>query len=127
MAPDCITEGRYWYHPDMISGECVDGVGDSNTHPKAERVMGVGMRFEGCGMEDNDYQHLPINSTIFPLFKPSDICMKEGLEFILKRESHLAFHVHNYFRSTKDIWHKYQTYTHGYHGYHEKRMSICHM
>eukprot|EP00957_Ditylum_brightwellii_P068633 5210639-Ditylum_brightwellii.AAC.1 len=113
MAPDCITEDRYWYHPDMISGECVDGVGDSNTHPKAECVMGVGMRFEGYGMEHDDYQHLPINSTMFPLFKPSDIRMKAGLsQLISKRGSHSAFHLHNYFRSTKDIRHKYRTYTH---------------
>eukprot|EP00957_Ditylum_brightwellii_P044447 3372454-Ditylum_brightwellii.AAC.1 len=85
MAPDCITEGRHWYHPDMISGECIDGVGDSNTHPQAERVMGVGFRFKGYGRENDDYQHLPINSTMFPLFKPSDTRMKPASQQISKR------------------------------------------
>ena len=93
-APDCIAEGRYWFHPDMIVGECIEGIGDSSIHPKAERANGVGLRLKGYGRDgDNDYEKLPENSTTYPLFRPSDIRMLPGAAMVEKDRTHGAFHL----------------------------------
>ena len=115
-APDCITKDRYWFHPDMISGQCVHGVGDSTLHPEAKRVMGVGLRLAGYGHNGDDIYNLPKGTKYFPLFKPSDIRMQGGARMVANRGSHSAFHLHNFFVSIEVLRNKYKTYTHGYRG-----------
>ena len=116
-APDCITKGRRWYHPDMISGECLHGIGDSAKHPKAERVMDVGFRIRGYLRSGDDDKLLPENTTMFPLYKPSDTRMGGGGDMVQgKGGEHTAFHLHNFFNSIALLRKKYRTYSHGYKG-----------
>ena len=106
----------------MISGECIDGFGDSTIHPTAKRVMGVGMRLEGYARGQDDLDMLlpdKENTTMFPLYKPSDIRMIDGGEMVNLNGStrgYSAFHLHNFFDSIALLRHKYKTYTHGYRG-----------
>jgi hypothetical protein len=118
-APECVTKDNRWFHPDMISGECIDGVGDSTKHPKAKRVMGMGMRLEGYARGQDDLYLLPEkeNTTMFPLYKPSDFRMVGGSKLVGKNGGvYSAFHLHNFFDSVALLRNKYRTYGHGYDG-----------
>ena len=36
-SPECLTSNRAWYHPDMLIGACLEGVGNETLHPRAPR------------------------------------------------------------------------------------------
>jgi hypothetical protein len=104
-SPECISE-KHWFHPDMILGECIDGVGDSSVHKPGKRFWnGTGPRIKGYGEED-DYSLMP-NTTMYPLWTSEEMRTFAG-----GRQAGIGFHLHNFFLSTSDLRKKYLTYSH---------------
>jgi len=122
-SPSCITENRRWFHPDMISGQCVDKIGNAEIHKPGQREWnGVGARLPGYGLNPDDYSKMP-NTTMYPLWKADDFRMLVGGQGIngpyysdshgkLKDYAVTAFHLHNYFSTVHEIRFKYLTYSH---------------
>jgi len=123
-SPDCIAEGRRWYHPDMIIGECIDGIGDIDLHKPVKRQDSNGRetyRMKASRLEDYDTDaELAAHP---PLWKPMDFRAVEGSDSqtteVLKNEKyprgtgHTAYHFHNFFTTLDDLRFKYKTYGHG--------------
>ena len=118
-SPECVTDERSWYHPDMILGECLDTIGDSTLHKPGERDYKngtLGDRKKGYGRNENDYAMMP-NTTMFPLWKPSDFRMAQGGNMFSDRlvgqgNGYTGYHLHNFFESVPVLRHKYKTYGH---------------
>ena len=36
-SPECIPQKRSWHHPDIVIGECIESIGDSNLHKPMPR------------------------------------------------------------------------------------------
>lgn len=105
-SPTCVTEGRAWFHPDMIIGACVEEIGDSNVHPIAPRRDGY-VRADGWGHDCNtaewerSFGKLP-NRDFHPLFSAGDFRSNCGGHCYeakkgLNRTRYSAFHFHNFF------------------------------
>ena len=105
-SPTCVTEGRAWFHPDMIIGACVEEIGDSKVHPIAPRVSGY-VRADGWGRDCNtgewekSFGKLP-NKDLHPLFSAGDFRSNCGghcyeAKKNLNRTKYSAFHFHNFF------------------------------
>ena len=115
-SPSCFDRKRVWFHPDMMLGECVDKIGDSNIHkPGIREWGGKGPRREGYGGGSGsaDFTKMP-NTTMYPLWKPEDFRMVQGGEMIgaIGDIKFSAFHVHNFFDSIEILRNKYVTYSH---------------
>jgi len=111
-SPECVWKGRTWYHPDMIIGECIDAIGDSEVHkPGLRAYKGNGRRVEGYGKTPGNYTLMP-NTTMFPLWKPLDFRSTEGGNMVSGSQAYSGFHLHNFFSSTKVLRNKYATYGH---------------
>jgi len=121
---DCLRNHTLlqWRHPDVITGECVDRIGDINVHkpgPRAHKVDGefVGPRKKGYGTHGNDYGNMP-NISMYPLWKAVDFRSTFGGE--MKKEhakgpspkTHTGYHFHNFFDSFDVMRRKYKTYGH---------------
>lgn len=112
--PSCISEKR-WFHPDMMLGRCVEGVGDPTG-----RIMAVrkykrrhGTRLEGYGRPDGNY--LPEIRSLgrYPLWSTQDFRNIEGTSRTQLSESVvMAFHFHNFFNDFATLRHKYVTFGH---------------
>lgn len=125
---ECITKARWWHHPDMIIGECVDMIGNSTLHLPGEReFLGngrqYGKRITGYGKgraSDNsiDYtlykpNHDSEGRPMFPLWKPVDFRSTEGGTMLAdKRRKQTSFHFRNFFPSIKVLRKKFNSYTH---------------
>ena len=111
-SPECVTEARLWFHPDMMIGQCIDTIGDSNVHKPGKRDWnGKGPRVEGYGLTSTNYSMMP-NTTMFPLWKPQDFRNTEGGRSVPGDQKYSAFHLHNFFTSVKVMRNKYVTYGH---------------
>jgi hypothetical protein len=126
-APDCIEKERKWHHPDMVIGECINLIGDSELHPPGNRNCGKRLAGYGGG-GDKDYDSMP-NTTMFPLLNAWDFRMYAGGTMVhlvnsahdwdstTVRESgqprrYTGYHFHNFFTSAAEIRYKYKTYGH---------------
>jgi len=110
-SPECTKEGRFWFHPDMAIGECIDTIGDSVVHkPGLRAYKGNGRRITGYGNK-NDYSLMP-NTTMFPLWKPLDFRSTIGGRRVKGNQIYSGFHLHNFFTSIKILRNKYATYGH---------------
>jgi hypothetical protein len=56
-SPQCLTENRAWFHPDVILGHCIDGIGNETLHPRAPRSVNGSsfLRARGFGSVCNDW------------------------------------------------------------------------
>jgi hypothetical protein len=117
-SPNCVKERR-WYHPDMIIGECIETIGDSealHTIPAKREFKDTGCRRGGHGKSLHDYDKSPLNEThwsMYPLWSPADFrCVEGGSQVVEISGSHTGFHFHNFFDSTVVLRNKYKTYGH---------------
>jgi len=123
-SPNCITQGRQWFHPDMVLGECIESIGNETLHPTVKRIAGDG-RHGGFDREALVARQQAKGSQ--PLLNGGDIRlfnggiqypMREGYDWEeLARKTgqpagSTAFHFHNFFLDASEIRHKYHTYAH---------------
>ncbi len=132
-SPLCIKKYE-WFHPDVILGNCIAGVGDPSgrTTPQREysppgsTAKTLGQRDYGWGYADyNKYPQDVIDNKRFPLWDGRDIREISGsaddlTNFVEKRKmGHgktavfgASYHLHNWFKDTKVLRHKFLTYGH---------------
>ena len=133
-SPLCIKESD-WYHPDVILGNCVLGVGDEQGRATPERVQTIGgdRRIPAGSRTGNwgarDYKKYPrdvLKHQRFPLWDGRDIREINGngdnlVNFVdefrpgrVEKEAvyGTSYHFHNWFRDLAVLRHKYQTYGH---------------
>lgn len=124
-SPECMQRGRRWIHPDMIIGQCIDGIGDPTNRPVPGRqYFGLGIRNKGWGYKGaNDYYRMEDNSTgNYPLWNIADIRELGGYEYIRmngtkEKGDHpvataTGYHFHNFFERLSTLRNKYLTYAH---------------
>lgn len=122
-SPECMQKGRRWIHPDMIIGECIEGIGDPLGHPVAMRqYSGLGMRNKGYGYKGPfDYWRMDNSTGKYPLWNIADIRELNSYVYIHWNETHrddnrtayaTGFHFHNYFDDLETLRQKYLTYAH---------------
>mmetsp|Transcript_3032 Transcript_3032/g.5123 ORF Transcript_3032/g.5123 Transcript_3032/m.5123 type:complete len:548 (-) Transcript_3032:110-1753(-) len=118
------AEGRRWYHPDAMLGECVDQIGDTELHPPTKRVYlgSHGSRKDFYG-HDNEFSFYDSNILVDlnmkgqgPLWFPHDIRQENFMgKSVTKKDmwkSPTGYHFHNFFESGEEIRFKYATYGH---------------
>jgi len=132
-SPLCIKKDE-WFHPDVILGNCIVGVGDPSGRatpqreysPPGSTAKTLGHRNDGWGLDDyNKYPQDVIDNKRFPLWDGRDIREVSGsaddlTNFVKKSEmGHgktaafgASFHLHNWFKDTKVLRHKFLTYGH---------------
>jgi Glycosyltransferase family 17 len=121
-SPECIVQGRSWFHPDMILGHCIDHVGDSAVHPPAPRDRDDVFRAAGFGSECSDWEgERAVPQNRYPTWSAADFrrtCggrmyhMNKQYADQHKFDRHTGFHFHNFFEDLNKIRHKYLTYGH---------------
>jgi hypothetical protein len=122
-SPECIWRDRRWYHPDMILGECIDGIGDPTDHLVPLREAGKqGLRNKGYGGDGpEDYDRKDKLTKNYPLWNAADIRETSGSQHIVWKGSletgspaayGSAFHFHNFFDDLQTLRNKYFTYAH---------------
>jgi len=137
-SPGCIKK-YVWFHPDLLMGHCILGVGDNAGRASPVRWgkdshhnKMVGMRIEEWGARDYKlYPQDVIDNKRFPLWDGRDIREINGNEAGLTDYVNLnttqqeakdkgaavygtAFHLHNWFNSLEVLRHKYATYGHAF-------------
>lgn len=123
-SPECITRGRRGYHPDMILGACVEGIGDTAKHAIAPRMPRSFLRTPGLGMPKCNWT-LEVNyahNRSYPLWDMSDYRRTCGGYMLHLDESaytkqskyaeYTAFHFHNFVKSLNATRFKLKTYGH---------------
>ena len=131
-SPHCVKSYE-WFHPDLILGNCLVGIGDNAGRAVPVRdgsaTSGMkGKRTEQWGLRD--YNHYPsdvIANKRFPLWDGRDIREVNGNNAGLVNyvppyaEGHgqsavygAAYHLHNWFNSLEVLRHKYATYGHAF-------------
>jgi Glycosyltransferase family 17 len=119
-SPECVTADRAWWHPELMMGHCLEGIGDANMHGLAPRQPGTVDRAPGFGASCDDWQGEDnITTGSYPLWNANDLrktCggrqMRLVDEFATDHEKYAAFHVHNFFAQFNHTRFKYQTYGH---------------
>jgi hypothetical protein len=125
-----------WFHPDLIAGQCVDGIGDPTERivPLRTHERMYGERDELYGKTNNmEFPEAVHKSGRYPLFTGPDIRTVHGDRGLLYSPKPwiadetavfgAAYHLHNWFADLKAIRHKYQTYAHGDDGALQKTLS----
>jgi hypothetical protein len=118
-SPECITAGRIGFHPDMILGHCLEGIGDSNFHPTAPRAQQSFLRLPGWGLDCNWTLEDKITDNRYPLWDMSDLRRTcGGHQLALDTATspayarYTAFHFHNFFSDLNATRFKMKTYGH---------------
>ncbi|KAL3921498.1 MAG: hypothetical protein SGILL_002714 [Bacillariaceae sp.] len=122
-SPYCISE-RNWFHPDVILGQCVDGIGDPTERisPKRTYERRYGGRTSEYGFYDpQDYPKHVLDSGRFPLWSSRDIREVTGSNGLTEYQNidppnillaSVAYHLHNWFDDLAVLRNKYATYGH---------------
>jgi hypothetical protein len=124
-SPLCIKR-KQWFHPDVITGQCVEGIGDPTERvvPLRNVQRRYGERHESYGkVSPERFPEAVFKLGRFPLFNGPDIRTVFGDRGKLYNEVDgspygenaiigTAFHFHNWFQDTKTLRHKYGTYGH---------------
>ena len=124
-SPYCIKK-RQWFHPDIIGGQCVEGIGDPTERvtPLRNFKRQYGERHKSYGRYNLDlYPENFHKSGRYPLFNGNDIRMVQGDRGMpytfINRPGHrktaaygVAYHFHNWFTDLKVLRNKYMTYSH---------------
>jgi hypothetical protein len=110
-SPNCLVEERRWFHPDLMLGECVEGIGDEKKHPQVPRVYNGtrGHRQEGYEPDGANMK----NVSFHPLWNGADYRETAGGEQKMgTRGENTGWHAHNFFMSRESLRFKYKTYSH---------------
>jgi hypothetical protein len=128
-SPKCIKV-KPWFHPDIILGNCILGIGDNSGRvtPKRQYHNEYGQRTEEYG--HYDYKKYPkdiVENNRYPLWDGRDIRTVSGNEFGLTTYVDdigsigdvtgtsvygTAYHLHNWFNDLDVLRNKYATYGH---------------
>ena len=123
--PEC-TQTTRWYHPDMVSGQCISGIGNPVSRIVPERTNGTqGMRLRGHGQTSiHDYIEAHRVLGRYPLHTATDFRMAITASIHAWWIDHprpgpddayvTAFHLHNFFDDLTVLRHKYKTYGHAH-------------
>ena len=125
ISPYCIKK-RPWFHPDIVGGQCVDGIGDPTERiiPLRTHQRMYGERHKSYGMRDlNNYPEAVHKSGRYPLFTGPDMRTVHGDRGFLYNFKDLsgdqitaaygvAYQFHNWFLDVKVLRNKYLTYAH---------------
>ena len=115
-SPECITDERTWFHPDMIIGHCVEGIGDHVPAPR-DRQYPL-MRAKGYGSDCNDYEYEQniTDPQEFPSWNAADFRRGCGGGRVSRNTqngtAYTAYHFHNFFMDFNATRFKYRTYGH---------------
>mmetsp|Transcript_56957 Transcript_56957/g.138757 ORF Transcript_56957/g.138757 Transcript_56957/m.138757 type:complete len:582 (-) Transcript_56957:722-2467(-) len=128
-SPGCIKKDS-WYHPDVILGQCLEGVGDPTGRavPVRQHKRQYGIRRNEWGrhsLDDYPPDIMNFSTGLFPLFSGRDIRTVIGTHDRLSNYAETpgqgvdaawgtAFHLHNWFEGNDmaTLRHKYLTYGH---------------
>lgn len=143
-SPLCV-KNQEWFHPDLIPGNCVLGVGDPtgravperNRWLTGDRKIPAGRRRGHWG--SNDYNKYPkdvIENNRFPLWDGRDVREVNGnfdslVNYVGDYKAGMgdtavygtAYHLHNWFRDLTVLRHKYATYGHATENAEQKPLS----
>jgi hypothetical protein len=116
-SPECVLSNHKLWHPDLILGECLDVIGDKTLHVDPKRVWKDRHSYRvvehGRHQDYTKYLSNVSDNGQYPLWNAADIRGVGGGRQIQgnTEEFHFTgFHFHNFFHSTEEIRHKYQTY-----------------
>lgn len=123
-SPECIAKQRTWFHPDMIIGYCIEGIGNETMHPKAPRIFESYHRAKGFGSGCDAKgwaNETAIADDRYPLYDASDFRRTCAGHFAIlnpeepqsKYGRYTGFHFHNFFADANAIRFKYRTFGHG--------------
>eukprot|EP00559_Dactyliosolen_fragilissimus_P005581 CAMPEP_0184869862 /NCGR_PEP_ID=MMETSP0580-20130426/35606_1 /TAXON_ID=1118495 /ORGANISM="Dactyliosolen fragilissimus" /LENGTH=679 /DNA_ID=CAMNT_0027371637 /DNA_START=167 /DNA_END=2207 /DNA_ORIENTATION=- len=117
--PQCLTQ-RFWNHPDLVLGECIDKINPSTKH-----FLGQRRTWEGIAPNAPlhlgytsiwHFRKLPPDTTHYPLLKPSDFRNGPGTQYNLTQMNitydYNGYHFHNFFSSIETLRTKYGTFGH---------------
>ena len=143
-SPLCIKKWE-WFHPDMILGSCIAGVGDPSGRVIPERSLSVkgrdaktlGYRSQDWGLWDpNRFPKDVIENDRYPLWDGRDFREVNGNDQPLINNVHAtdlghpetaaigtAYHLHNWFTDMTTFRNKYYTYGHSIDSAMEDRLS----
>jgi hypothetical protein len=130
-SPKCIKK-KIWFHPDIILGNCLLGIGDNSGRviPTRQYQNEYGERIEEYG--SYDYKNYPkdiVNNKRYPLWDARDIRTVNGndigltsyvgsdYEYEEGKETSVygtAYHLHNWFNDIDILRNKYATYGHSF-------------
>eukprot|EP00541_Cyclophora_tenuis_P000116 CAMPEP_0116541480 /NCGR_PEP_ID=MMETSP0397-20121206/505_1 /TAXON_ID=216820 /ORGANISM="Cyclophora tenuis, Strain ECT3854" /LENGTH=440 /DNA_ID=CAMNT_0004065425 /DNA_START=79 /DNA_END=1401 /DNA_ORIENTATION=+ len=116
--PSCMSMKRL-NHPDLMMGECTEGIGDPTDRVVALREFKreFGNREIAFGLHPK--RSGPLYSDVlkkferYPLWGTQDYREILGTIPLNVGEKFTAFHLHNFFDDMKTVRHKYATYGHG--------------
>jgi hypothetical protein len=124
-SPQCRTYDRHWFHPDIIIGHCIDGIGDGQKHPSAPRENSRSfLRAKGFGQNCDDwYNESKVINHQYPLWNAADFrrtCSGGQHTFLNhsttnphdKSKHHTGYHFHNFFIHMNTTRYKYFSYGH---------------
>eukprot|EP00541_Cyclophora_tenuis_P004097 CAMPEP_0116548758 /NCGR_PEP_ID=MMETSP0397-20121206/4513_1 /TAXON_ID=216820 /ORGANISM="Cyclophora tenuis, Strain ECT3854" /LENGTH=268 /DNA_ID=CAMNT_0004073441 /DNA_START=48 /DNA_END=854 /DNA_ORIENTATION=+ len=111
--PTCINAKR-WFHPDFITGECIEGVGDPTGRvvPVRHFQREWGGRVQGYGTAGG-YSDAVKTVERYPLWNTQDFRNVGGAIPQPHPEQVTAYHFHNFFNDLATTRHKYMSYGHG--------------
>jgi hypothetical protein len=94
-SPECITDNRAWYHPDIIMGHCIEGIGDATLHPPAPRESRLPyLRALGFGNDCTDWEgENKITDRRYPAWNAADFrrtCSGKSVVVLQRRHIHDA-------------------------------------
>jgi hypothetical protein len=119
-SPECVTNGRSWFHPDMFIGACIEQIGNETSNPRAPRLGQSFLRAKGYGYGGWDKVE-NITDNRYPLYSAADFRRIGGgktyhVDGTLVRNkeygSYTGYHFHNFFVKPDAIRFKYLTYGH---------------
>lgn len=125
-SPFCVQK-RYWFHPDLIGGQCIEGIGDPTERIVPLRVHEREFAERHATYGQLDPETFPDEvkaSGRYPLFNGPDIRTVAGdlgrpynvAERPGEEETAVygaAFHFHNWFDNSETLRGKYSTFAHG--------------
>jgi hypothetical protein len=122
-SPLCVVAQRKWQHPDIILGECIDGIANNanNQHPIVPRAPQYGAMMRTPKWEkiydkvvDNNKRNRgQPSSAYYPLWSATDFRMEDATSWWPAKDIFpIAWHFHNFFDSLEDVRNKYLTYGH---------------
>ncbi|KAL7475554.1 hypothetical protein ACHAW6_001465 [Cyclotella cf. meneghiniana] len=124
-SPGCVSAEEI-YHPALMIGECIDGIGNSTLHPTPTRNnhRAYSWRTDNytyhtyySALHTQDYppphKNIPTN-VYFPLFNAADFRRTPG-GFFYGNDNvplYVGYHIHNFFDDIRVLRQKYLTYGH---------------
>ena len=115
-SPECRKQ-KEWFHPDMMIGACLDGVGDPTGRivPVRNYHRTRGKRDDASGNRGK-YRDEHVSLGRYPLWSIQDVRSQggsSGQQTWADVRWGVAYHFHNFFEDVSTVRNKYVTYGHG--------------